>query len=553
MANYLQIMANGVMMSKGLYWVCRREVVVDGSCFYDSTLACTEDKAIAKTLAKRFFQLQREVREDPEFASLLAKMKPHLAAIRVLRLAVALFMERNETLHGLEWFKIYKEQTLADEFNKGRSWEEYIYMVRYTNSFADQLTMICTAMLCGKDIMQTGPEYPKSDPWVQIPGKIDGWPYPTTKPDITIYHTGMGSLQHFEPIMYIGYRRMRMLRRASKESSEGEETEDIAKLKMDLAAYREKINIWCKIFRKQKDRAPTNTDFPQKIKILLQKTNKIQKRIEALEMRQAQDASFNNQMRDTSRSSRRAAKSLKVLLPMPVTPERRLSVETIDSGFFEESNEEKEKNEEDGKKDALEEDGEKDPLDISNMEIIIEEPTIPIIEEVEEPNSEEGSKKENPAAEVDPITEEEIPAPPTEELPAPAVETPTKPAIEEENAGMLKTYHDFSSKIIKWQTEFQREKGRKPLIYERTPEIKMLYKNCEYILGVVKSPPTVQGDNVAEIKDVAKTATEAKEQPKTGLKPKLSALRTFRRQFKKVCSKMPVHKCVKTGNWCHCA
>ena len=542
MANHLQVTANEVMRSKGLFWVCRREVVVDGSCFYDSTLACTEDKAIAKTLAKRFFQLQREVREDPKFARLLAKMEPHLAAVRVLRLALALFMERNETLHGLGWFKTYKAVTLAEE---GRSWEKYLDMVRYTNAYADQLIMVCMAMLCGKDIMQTGPDYPKSDPWVQIPGKIDGWPYPTTKPDITIYHTGMGSLQHFEPIMYIGYRRMRMLRRASKESSEGEETEDLAKLKMDLAAYREKINNWCKIFRKQKNRAPTNTDFPQKIKILLQKTNKIQKRIEALEMRQAQDASFNNQMRDTSRSSRRAAKSLKVLLPMPVTPERRLSVGSFDSGFFEETNEEKEKSEEDGKKDALEEDGEKDPLDISNMEIIIEEPTIPIIEEVEEPNSEEGSKKENPAAEVDPIAEEE--------LPAPAVETPTKPAIEEENAGMLKTYHDFSSKIIKWQTEFQREKGRKPLIYERTPEIKMLYKNCEYILGVVKSPPTVQGDNVAEIKDVAKTATEAKEQPKTGLKPKLSALRTFRRQFKKVCSKMPVHRCIKTGNLCHCA
>ena len=545
MANHLQVTANEVMMRKGLNWVCRREVVVDGSCFYDSTLACTEDKAIAKTLAKRFFQLQREVREDPKFASFLAKMEPHLAEVRVMRLAVALFMERNEILHGLGWFKTYKAVTLAEE---GRSWEKYLDRVRYTNAYADQLIMVCMAMLCGKDIMQTGPDYPKSDPWVQIPGKIDGWPYPTTKPDITIYHTGMGSLQHFEPIMYIGYRRMRMLRRASKESSEGEETEDLAKLKMDLAAYREKINNWCKIFRKQKNRAPTNTDFPQKIKILLQKTNKIQKRIEAREMRQAQDASFNNQMRDTSRSSRRAAKSLKVLLPMPVTPERRLSVETIDSGFFEESNEEKEKNEEqneeDGKKDALDEDGEKDPLDISNMEIIIEEPTIPIIEEVEEPNSEEGPNKENPAAEVDPIAEEE--------LPAPAAETSAKPAIEEENAGMLKTYHDFSSKIIKWQTEFQREHGRKPQIYERTPEIKMLYKNCEYILGVVKSLPTVQGDNVAEIKDVAKAVTEAKEQPATGTKPKLSALRTFRRQFKKVCSKMPVHKCVKTGDLCHC-
>lgn len=55
MVNHLQRFANYRLRQNGPHgWVCRREVVSDGGCFYDSVLANSEDKAIAPTLSDRY-------------------------------------------------------------------------------------------------------------------------------------------------------------------------------------------------------------------------------------------------------------------------------------------------------------------------------------------------------------------------------------------------------------------------------------------------------------------------------------------------------------------
>ena len=56
MVNHLQRFANHVLRQRGktAHWACRREVVFDGGCFYDSVLANSEDKALAQTFSDRY-------------------------------------------------------------------------------------------------------------------------------------------------------------------------------------------------------------------------------------------------------------------------------------------------------------------------------------------------------------------------------------------------------------------------------------------------------------------------------------------------------------------
>ena len=139
MANGFQRFANRALQAKNLPWVCRREVLADGSCFYDAVLANTEDKDIAPTVPDRFYELQRRVMNDPEIIETLNDLGVEMTEVRVVRLALARFMDTDETLQGLEWFKLYKDITLDDPPNKGCTWEEYLLKVGYTNEYADQL------------------------------------------------------------------------------------------------------------------------------------------------------------------------------------------------------------------------------------------------------------------------------------------------------------------------------------------------------------------------------------------------------------------------------
>ena len=164
--------------------------MADGSCFYDSVLAGTEDPEVEETLSALF--------RVGLAAALQDNAADGITRIRALRLANANFMRANRTLHGLEWFQQYKEVTLNEDRNIGVSWDEYLTRVGYSDDDADQLQVVCMALLCGKDIMQVSEDYPREDPWHRIPGQIAGWPFPARSPPIRLAYMHQG--RHYEPL-----------------------------------------------------------------------------------------------------------------------------------------------------------------------------------------------------------------------------------------------------------------------------------------------------------------------------------------------------------------
>ena len=160
---------------------CGREVVVNGSCFYDSVQANAEDPRIRETLspqAKGIFNY------------------------RDFRLALAHFMGSNQMLHVLPDFLRYRNVTLEDPVNNGQSWDEYLNKVAYSNDYADQLQIMCTALFCRKDILlfQVSEQSRKENAWSTFPGKPEGWPIPASYPPMRLGYLHSG--EHFEPLRY---------------------------------------------------------------------------------------------------------------------------------------------------------------------------------------------------------------------------------------------------------------------------------------------------------------------------------------------------------------
>ena len=452
-----------------------------------------------------------------------------MTKVRVLRLALARLMDTDEALQDLEWFKLYKGITLDDPENEGNTWEEYLIKVGYTNEYADQLQVMCMALFVGKDIMQTCPDYPESDPWVKIPGHIDGWPHPATRPAVTLFYTGLRGVQHYEPIMFVGDR-VRTL-------GASEEDQD-AQLRAKYSANKEKLIKWERAFKMKYRRTPVRSDMPESIRSCLNDCTKIQAHFRAKEKLGA----INSRVMGNS------------------TPNHRSRASNEDEGVGMEEDE----------VEVIEV-----PMESSNNEVI--EVSMESsnnnndndsgIVMVDYASNEAHVTKETPSTPIDEstLTAKEVPTP--KGVPTPR-ETPineasndfpvTKSVEEEKNTNLRKLFKDYYSNILAWEQDFERANGRKPKFFERTPEIKKCYRNCEYIqtkVVVAIEPPkteqkmsnisvSVQMDNAtAEIKDIAKIATDPQDLFKTSsdaqediskhptlATSKLSNLRMFRRQ-----------------------
>ena len=539
MANGFQRYAHHILRRGGLAaWMCRREVVADGGCFFDSVLAVTEDKAVAQTVPDRFYRLQRAVREDPDIAHDLAKIGVELTEVRVLRLALAKFMNTDETLQGLEWFTLYKNITLDDPLNEGRSWEEYLFGMRYTNEYADQLQIMCMALFCGKDIMQTCPDYSSSDPWVRIPGQIDGWPHPATRPPITLFYTGLRGVQHYEPIMYIGdgnngSRRARTIE-AAEDAGYSKEKDEEAQLRGSYSAYMDKYTRWKRVFRKRNRREPAPSDLPENIRSCMQKCKEIaallsaKEEQSALNSRQIEDSimkSFEAQRHHAVEASEQQQDDLDFWSPPAENYDE-------DVGMVEDKEEDATTNE-DHTESSNNNNDQEAPMEASTNEELAEAPANECATNEETPtNDENTTAKEAPTVEAH-------------------TESPAKAADGEKTANMRKSFHEFYAKILAWEEEFERVNGRKAKSFERTPEIKKCYRDCEYIqtFVAVEPPKTEQNkpavdvvsvpdaDTVAGIKDIDDgTTTDAQEDiekhPNTKTS-RLSELRMFRRRSRR--------------------
>ena len=531
MANGFQRLVLRFLRRAGLdSWACRRAVVADGGCFFDSVLANAEDKPIGETLPDRFWKLQAAVANDADVAMMLQSLGLELDEVRCLRIALAKFMSSDETLQELEWFKLYKNFTMEEAVNKGRTWDEYLFAVGYTNQYADQLQIMCMALLCGKTIAQTCPDYPLSDPWVKVPGEVDGWPHKATKPDITLFYTGLSNVQHFEPIVEIG----KGARTIQAEAEAPSEMEKNASLRGQYATYKRRYVEWEGHFKRVKGRAPNVTDMPGNIASMMQKCQ----RIEAL-------------LKKKERQSPLKDSPKKYLVA-----EERLEEDYLDYWALPvEDYDEDEDMEEDNEEDAANE----DHMESSNNNDEQETPMVTSTSDeiTEIPTNEVASSEKTVTSTV------EV-----------AKESPSKSAEDERKDKMRKSFLEFYAKIVAWEEEFVRANGRKPQIYERTPEIKKCHRNCEYIQSMVtielpkaeQNKPVdddkttdggVGGEEEEELEDFSlpydphrrnhwkmkpvpgkeKGTTEAKEDTEKDQaakpKKKLSDLRMFRRQSRR--------------------
>ena len=177
MANEFQRRINNNVQRLGQPYECGREVAQNGNCFFDSYLAVAEDPTVRNTLSQ-------EARG--------------IFTIRDFRLALANFMGNNQLLQSLAWFQRYKKATLEDPHNMGRSWFEYLNRVASTNDYADQLQVMCTALFCSKDILQVSDDSKAENPWLTIPGQVEGWPIPANSPPIRLGYLHRG--EHYEPL-----------------------------------------------------------------------------------------------------------------------------------------------------------------------------------------------------------------------------------------------------------------------------------------------------------------------------------------------------------------
>ena len=176
MASNFQICVNQILQSLGLPYVCMRRAAIDGNCFYDSVLAVAfEDPALWATLRTKG-------------VTDILSFRHHLAT----------FMRDNTELHALAWFKTYQKSTRLEERNRGLDWNGYLRRIATTKDYVDQLTIMCTALFCGKDIVQVSEGSRKEHPWTTIPGQVEGWPHPVKGPPITLAY--LHKNQHYEPI-----------------------------------------------------------------------------------------------------------------------------------------------------------------------------------------------------------------------------------------------------------------------------------------------------------------------------------------------------------------
>ena len=166
---------NNYLLTLGLQYECGREVAINGNCFVDSVLACIDN--VRQTL--------------PGYAK-------GIFTISHFREGLANFMGKNKTLHALVWFQRYKRATLEDKKTKAHSWEEYLDRVANTRDYVDQLQVMCTALFLNKDILQVCEDYNPENPWLTIPGQIEGWPIPSTEPPLRLAYFHKG--EHYEPL-----------------------------------------------------------------------------------------------------------------------------------------------------------------------------------------------------------------------------------------------------------------------------------------------------------------------------------------------------------------
>ena len=153
----------------------KRRVATDGDCFYDSVYAVAF--------------------EDPVVRATLHERARGITNIKVFRISLATFMRDDPLLRTLHQFTRTKEVTLAEE---GLSWNGYLKRIATTKEYADQLTIMCTPLFCGKDIEQISDGSTIAKPWTTIPGQVEDWPYSVTGPPIKLAYFHQG--KHYEPL-----------------------------------------------------------------------------------------------------------------------------------------------------------------------------------------------------------------------------------------------------------------------------------------------------------------------------------------------------------------
>ena len=180
-ADEFPTIVNRGLQNLGIAYEVKRKAKSDGDCFYDSAFAVAfEDHVMREKLSDR----TRGVTDT-----------------KSLRVELARFMKTNHQLHALSEFQSCKDFTLKDDRNKGLiPWEKYLKRMATTKEYADQLTVMCMALFCGKDIQHVNVQGTRKgdDPWWKTPGTLEGWPYPVKGQPIRLAY--LHKSQHYEPL-----------------------------------------------------------------------------------------------------------------------------------------------------------------------------------------------------------------------------------------------------------------------------------------------------------------------------------------------------------------
>ena len=164
----------------GLSYEVKRKAKSDGDCMYDSTFAVAF--------------------EDPLMRADLSHRTLGVNCVKSLRIELAKFMKKDLQLQELPEFQRCRDFTLNDDYNKGQiSWDQYLERMATTKEYADQLTVLCMALFCGKDILHVSDSTRRGDnPWVLTAGTLEGWPYPVKGPPIRLAY--LHQSEHYEPL-----------------------------------------------------------------------------------------------------------------------------------------------------------------------------------------------------------------------------------------------------------------------------------------------------------------------------------------------------------------